>query len=516
MPTPPAIDYKALYEETKPLLDEALQTIALLRHENAQLKKMLFGSRRERFVSSTAAGQQPTESKQEARQDRQAGEVQAKQVSSTLKTAKNPVSHPGRSPLSSRLRRIDIVVEPDFIPEGSIRIGEEVTEQLEYIPGELVVKRTIRPRYLVPRRSLQEGTKIITAPLPVEGVFKCIAGPGLLSQILIDKFIYHLPAYRQMQRFEQNGISIAYSTLIAWIGLTANLLEVLYDALRKELQQSGYLHADETEIKVLDNSKAGKKIHRGYFWVYNNSIKRLVYFDYQRSRNKEAPKAMLAGFRGYLHTDRHEVYNDYDNSEHIIHLNCMAHARRYFVEALETSRPEAEYALQRIQQLYAIERRCREAQYCFDKIKEIRQEESVPILKSLGGWIGEKKSAMQAGKVLPQSPLGKAITYCSKRWEKLCRYTGDGMLLIDNNQIENAIRPVALGRRNFLFAGSHTAAHRTAMIYSLVGCCKMHDLNPYEWLKDVLTRLPMHPINRIKELLPHNWKPLQAGPFKKI
>jgi transposase len=164
------------------------------------------------------------------------------------------------------------------------------------------------------------------------------AGPGLLAQLLIDKFLDHLPAYRQMKRFERNGVSLPYSTLISWISLASGLLEVLYEALKKEVLQSGYLQVDETGMKVLDHNKAGKKIHNGFFWVYHNSHEKLVFFDYQKSPSKEAPQGMLCEFQGYLQSDGYEVYDDFDDKEGIVHLQCMAHARRYFVEALPTDK----------------------------------------------------------------------------------------------------------------------------------------------------------------------------------
>ena len=182
----------------------------------------------------------------------------------------------------------------------------------------------------------------------------------------------------------------------------------------------------------------------------------------------------------------------------------MAHARRYFVEALSSDKGKAAYVLAQMQLLYAIERRSRDEGWSVDQRKEVRQKEAVPILHALGKWMKQ-----QYWEVLPKSPIGKALAYSVKRWEKLCLYTQDGRLSIDNNAVENAIRPVALGRKNYLFCGSGEAARRTAIIYSLLGSCKLHGINPLVWLTDVLTRLPMHSINQIKELLPHNWKPLQ-------
>lgn len=502
MQAAPDIDYKALYEE-------ALVTIAMQKHRIAQLEKMVFGSKHERFVSPAAPPQQLA-------LDLLADTVAACSVTEAKKITytktkvaveKKPIVHPGRGKLPEHLRRVELVIEPENIPEGSIKIGELITEQLECTPAEFYVNKFIRPKYLIPSQAQSDNAKIVTAPLPVQPIDKCIAGPGLLALILIDKFLYHLPAYRQRQRFEHAGVSMPYSTLLTWIALGCNLLEVLYEALKQELLAGKYIHADETGIKVIDQSKAGKKIHNGYFWVYNNSHLKLVFFDYQKTREKEGPQGILKDFKGFLQTDAYGAYDNFEESEDIVLLNCMAHARRYFIDALPTDKERAGYVLEQMQILYAIERSCREKKLTFDERKEVRQKKAIPILKELEEWMKEQYTNTT---VLPKSPIGKALGYSLKRWDRLCRYTLNGMLEIDNNPVENSIRPVALGRKNYLFCGSHDAAQRTAIIYSLLGSCKMHGIDPYAWLKDVLTRLPMHPINKIKELLPHNWKPLQV------
>lgn len=239
---------------------------------------------------------------------------------------------------------------------------------------------------------------------------------------------------------------------------------------------------------------------RGYYWVYQNSIDKIVFFDYQEGRGREGPTEILQHFTGYLQTDGYVAYDVFDKQENITQLHCMAHARRMFIEALDNDQAVAEHALQEIQKLYAIERQGKEQRLSFAEIKAMRQQQAVPILEALGKWMREEYI-----KAIPKSSIGKALGYSIERWEKLSLYTENGMLNIDNNPVENSIRPVALGRKNYLFAGSHEAAKRSGMLYSLLGTCKMHGIEPYGWLRDVLQRIADHPINKISELLPHHW-----------
>lgn len=486
-------DYKALYEELLPKYEA-------LFYELAQLKKMIFGSRHERFIPASPESQLTLDLAVDAIAT--ATETEVSVTKTVTKSTSKPIIHPGRSPLPTHLRREETILEPAIIPEGSRKIGEEITEELEYEPGELYVKKYVRPKYATPQSSTA-NTEIIVAPMPVRPIEKAIAGPGLLAQVVIDKYVDHLPLYRQMQRFERAGVKIAYSTLTDWVSATCTLIDPLYQTLKSEVLKSGYLHADETPIKVLDNDKKGKT-HRGYFWVYNNSPGKLVFFDYQEGRGESGPQGTLKEYKGYLQTDGYQVYDAFDKREEITLLHCMAHARRYFTEALNNDADRANFALERIQQLYAIERSCKERALTNDQRKEVRKKEAVPILDQLGKWM-----KAQYIETLPKSPIGKALAYSIERWDKLCLYTTDGMLNIDNNPVENSIRPVAIGRKNYLFCGSHEAAKRTAMLYSLLATCKMHGVNPFVWLKDILERIPAFPIKNIKELLPHTWAQAQ-------
>jgi hypothetical protein len=286
------------------------------------------------------------------------------------------------------------------------------------------------------------------------------------------------------------------------VSATAKLLDPLYEALKKEVIKSDYLHVDETPIKVLDKDKKGRT-HKGFFWVYHSSLKDLVLFDYQMGRGREGPKAMLQNFSGHLQTDGYSVYEIFSEKEGVTLFHCMAHARRKFYEA-QTNDPErVKYALTQIQLLYEIERRCRQNNLSEEEIREVREKEALPILTHLSEWM-QKVYA----EVLPKSSMGLALAYSIKRWKELTVYTTNGKLGIDNNPVERSIRAVAVGRKNHLFCGSHEAAQRSAMLYSLMGTCKLHEVNPFIYLKDVLTRIAMHPVNKVSELLPHNWKPL--------
>ena len=488
-------DYKALYEELNPKYEAVIL-------ELAQLKKMIFGSKHERFIPHSADSQLTLGLAVDAIANVATETVAVTTTKTLSKVTKEPIPHPGRSPLPAHLRREETILEPTAIPEGSKKIGEEVTEELEYEPGELYVKKYIRPKYAV-TESEEGNVQIAIAPMPVRPVDKAIAGPGLLAQIIIDKYVDHLPLYRQQQRFARSGVNLSDSTISGWVRAVCNLLTPLYEALKQQVLSSGYIHADETYIKVLDSNKKGTT-HRGYFWVYNNSPGRVVLFDYQDGRSADAPKELLDGFKGYLQTDGYTVYENYENKEGVTLLHCMAHARRKFIEAQNNDAARSSYALEHMQQLYAIERDCREKNISDEERQSVRQQQAAPVLEHLGKWMKE-----QYVQVLPKSPIGQALAYSIQRWDKLSIYTTNGVLCIDNNPVENSIRPVAIGRKNHLFAGSHEAAKRSAMLYSLAGTCKMNNVNPFTWLREVLTIIPSYPINKIKELLPHNYTPRQ-------
>lgn len=479
-------DYKVKYEE-------ATMEIVKLRQELDQLKRLVFGSKHERYVSSTSTEQLSLGLEvQQAETSKPI--TKTIQYTRTSSDTKNKVNT-GRMALPASLPREQIIIEPKEDVSGYKKIGEEVTEELEATPMKFFVRQYIRPKYARP-----QGEGVVIGDLPSRPIDKGIAGPGLLTMIIIGKFIDHLPVYRQIEQFKRSGITLSASTISGWMDDTCKLLEPLYQAHRFSVLSQGYLQADETPIKVLDKDKKGTT-HRGYHWVYHAPLTKQVLFDYREGRGREGPKESLKDFKGYLQTDGYEVYEDFGKRPDITLFHCMAHARRKFDEALDNDKSRAEYVLEEMQKLYAIERSIREGSVEEQEVLKLRQEKAVPVLDSLKEWMLENYP-----KVLPQSPIGKAISYSLQRWDRLSLYTADGRLQIDNNLVENAIRPVAVGRKNYLFAGSHEGARRAAMLYSLLETCKRHGINPFEWLKDTLERLPDYPVNQIEKLLPHNYK----------
>lgn len=460
-----------------------------------QLVRLIYGAKRERFLSNETHGQMSLPFDAEEKPI----EEQEKETITYIRKKKDRKNHPGRIPLPDHLPVEEIVLEPQEDTTGMKCIGKEVTDQLELVPAKLFIKRYIRPKYIKPGDEETLTHTGVIAPLPVFPIEKGIAGPGLLAQIMVDKYVDHLPVYRQLQRFARENVRIPANTINGWQDSISGLLWPLFEKQKQLVLRQGYLQVDETPIRVLDKNIKGK-CHQGYYWVYNSPIQNAVLYDYRKGRGRDGPKEMLKGFRGYLQSDGYSVYDWFGKQEGITLVNCWAHARRYFEKAQEYNREASQHVLTEIQKLYRIERFSRNAGHSPAQRKAIRLEHALPILNSLGKWMaGEFKHT------LPKSPMGGALQYTIPRWDNLLAYLYDGQLEIDNNLVENAIRPNALGRKNYLFAGSHRGAQRAAMFYSFFGTCKKNNVNPFEWLKDVLERIPTHKASKLDELLPQNW-----------
>jgi transposase len=471
----------------------------------AELLHLLYSARSERFVQgSTPDPEQLTLDfgeleVQHTLPDPQSGE------SETITYQRKKAKHPGRQIIPDHLPTEEVRIEPSEDTSGAEPLGETIVDTLEYKPGSLIRRRYVFPRYLKKEidQKGEEQTVFIQAKMPDSRPLpKSIAEPGLLAHLICSKFLYHLPFYRQIQQFDQQyGLKLAKSTVNDWFTGVCALLEPLYNRLKQKVLESDYLQADESPIKVQDKNKSGKT-HRGYQWVYQAPLEGLVLFDYQKGRGKNGPKAILAQFRGHLQTDGYAVYDKLTKGHQDIHLlGCMAHARRYFFQAKENE-PKAEVALNYFGQLYALERNLRERAADAQTTQAQRQEKALPVLQQLFDWARKEQTS-----ALPKSPFGKALYYLLQREEKLKIYCSDGRLQIDNNLVENSIRPLALGRKNYLFAGSHKSAQRIAQIYSFMATCKKQNVNPQEWLPDVLGRIAQHPVNQLDELLPGKWTP---------
>jgi transposase len=462
-------------------------SILTLQQELAQIKRMIFGAKSERFAPAIPVEQASLGFELETAV---APALVKQEISYTREKQKSNKVHTGRLPIPAHIERIKIEITPDADVTGLTCIGEEVTEELEYKTGSFYVNQYIRKKYAKP-----DGEGIIIGALPTRPIEKGMAGAGLMASIIIEKYVDHLPLYRQIQRFKRAGMDIPSATISGWVHATCKFLQPLYDVLKKEVLSRDYLQADETPIGVMDKNKEGAT-HQGYHWVYHAPGIKMVLFDYRQGRGRDGPREILKDFRGHLQADGYNAYTIFNNKT-ITLLHCMAHARRKFEQALDDDKVRAEYVLQEMQKLYAIERKAREENYTHDQRYELRQSESVAILQSLHEWFKENLH-----QVLPKSLTGEAIAYSLGRWAKLSLYATDGKLEIDNNLVENVIRPVALGRKNYLFAGSHEAAQRSAMLYSFMGTCKLRGVEPLQWLKTTLSKLPDHKANKLIELLP--------------
>lgn len=437
--------------------------------------------------------------------------------------AEREKKQPVRMPLSENLRREEEIIEPEGIDENWVRIGEEVTEQLEHKPGELYVRRIIRPKYALKKDLLtvQESSgeesqdkAVKIAPLPLLPLPRSNAGASLLAELIMSKYMYHLPFHRQLALFKLEGIKIPASTVNDWFVGCGDLLRALYYRLREIVLESDYIQVDESTVPVINNEK--HRAVKAYLWVVRSVMKNLVFFHYDKgSRAQRVVIELLRDYKGAVQTDGYEAYSIYENKKGVLLLGCWAHARRKFNEALKEDQSGATYALEQISLLYGVESMAEDQALDYQQRAELRSRLAYPILLGFEKWI-----LNYMPKALPKGRMSQALTYTYLLFHRLSRYHLDGRYKIDNNLVENSIRPLALGRKNYMFCGNHDAAENAAIMYSLLGCCAALDVNPREWLTDVLTRIPYYNNNYsldLADLLPHNWKAgreLQNAPLE--
>lgn len=473
----------------------------LLKRELEDLKRMIFGRKSERFVGVDKSQLELFEQQLATQEE----EIEKHTITYQRTKAKKKKEKPIRSVIPPHLPRIEETIEPDHIEDGAKKIGEEITELLEVKPLTVFVRRIIRPKYALPN---EQG--VIIAELPSLPIPKGNASASLLTFILISKFVDHLPLYRLLQIFKRQDLVLSKSTIGGWVSKASALLQPLYDTFKEKfLEDADYIQADESPIKVQDKTKAcsergrtKKATHRGYMWVYRNPNEDLILFDYHKGRGKNVPEAFFENFTGTLQSDGYKVYQNLTTKGDITLLGCMAHARRYFEKALDNDAKRAEHVLFLIQRLYKMERKAREKNATVAVIQRYRMIYALPILDEIESYL--KKIVNE---VLPKSAIGIATHYTLNIYANLKQYIYDGRFEIDNNNIENAIRPLAIGRKNYLFAGSHEAAQNNAMFYTFFATCKKLDINPFDWLTDVINRIPDHKANKLDQLLPQNWKP---------
>ena len=489
----PTIDeLRILYEESQKENRKLLSQNTYLKQELAQLKRMLFGQKRERFIPDN------NQLTLDISVEQNEPEVITENISYERKKAKKQPGH-GRGKLPDHLPRKEIIIEPEEDTTGKEKIGEEITEELEYQPGKLYVNRYIRPKYVDKTRE-----KVFCGILPSRPIEKGIAGPGLLAHILISKYVDHQPIYRQRQRFKREGIRLAESTLGGWISGSSEALKPLYHLIREKIKTCGYLQIDETPVKVQDKKQKGK-CHQGYYWVYHSPEQNLLWYDYRRDRSRAGPRRILKDYYGIIQNDGYSSYKEFSDKTGITSVSCMAHIRRYFYQAKDEYPKRSRYMLRRIGYLYKVECYCREKGLSAEERHLFRTRHSIRVMGKIKQWLLNNRE-----EVLPKSAIGKAIHYALGQWPRMENYLKDGRIEIDNNLVENAIRPIALGRKNYLFAGSHDGAANAAIIYTLVVSAKLNDLNPFSYLKDVLGRIADHPHNKLEELLPTQWQPLKS------
>ena len=487
-----------------------------LRYQLKEIKKMMYGIRSEKRHQSTEQGNPVAGEQLTLNMDADAWGVcqmnSRRKIAEHLRivTSTTPKKCGGRHDFPAGLEEEIIILEPSDKPSNAKFVGHVDQRQLACDPMRWYVKVTRRPVYLAPSDD-QLNYKQLIAPLPAHPISKCKMDISVLVLLTIDKYLYHLPVWRQQQRLRQYGIDLPYSTLCSLVNRTCEVLEPLWHLLLKEIRVSGIVEMDETTYRVLDNSKKkGKKSHIGWMWATMNPIQGIVCFLYQRGRGKKDIRSVLQGYKGHLMTDAYVAYKKYGKQPGVIHQNCLSHARRLFIYALDNDAARAGYALDYFfGPLYGIEQECKLLQLDYDGITDKRQAESLPILHDLKKWL-----QAELPKTIGRTPINKAIAYTLNNYTALVRYTEDGMLPIDNNQLEGQIRAIALGRHNHLFAGSHRGGELAAVIYSFIATCKLQNIDPAKWLDDVLRRIPHQPENKLTELLPQFWKPLHQSKVK--
>jgi transposase len=521
---PDDLDYlKNLVRELLLTQQELRQDLAQVRQQLSQLLKRLYGPRGERFHPEQlllfADCQQAAESPAAA---------PAGASASGASSSDRPRSGHGRRTLPKHLRRETIpyrLTEAERLCPccGTLRqeIGCDRTEQLDYQPASLFVTEHVQYRYACPRCHGQ----VASAAKPPQPLVKGLPGPGLLAWVVVSKYADHLPLYRQESIFRRQGVALARSTLCDWVADAATLLRPLYDEMKGRVLSTLVVHSDDTPLPVLDPLR--EHTRTGRLWIYlGDWLNPFNVFDYTPDRSQSGPQTFLAAFRGYLQADAYAGYDRVYQGQGVVEVACNAHARRKFFEAKESDPERAHRALAYYRELYQVEEQIREREAALrgsrvmteeeaalfrvwweEQVVLYRQEYALPVWLLFHAWVTEER-----GQVLPKSPLGEAMTYLLNQYGALREYLRQGFLAIDNNWAEREMRRVAIGRKNYLFAGSDAGGGTAAVLYSFLSSCQRHGLEPFTYLRDVFSRLATHPPENIAELLPDRWRLAAAAP----
>lgn len=489
-------------------LEQANATIAKLQHQNEQLIRRIYGVKSEKYhpdqllLDSILLDADGAPAPARADED---GPGDAE----SMRTPKNPRKNPhGRLPIPDHLERVVIELNP---PEDEricletglplVLAGYEESEKLQYLPGRLQVNVYRRGKWVSPDRINGNGAGVVTAPMPDHPIPKCKADIGLIAHAIVSKFADHLPFYRQDDIFEREGVRIARSTLDGWALQTAEAIALLGEELKKAALESDVIFTDDSPVDLLQPGKG--KVKKARMWVYvkGGVGPPLVAYDFTVDRTKRRPLEYLEGYSGYIHADAYSGYDELFKNDDIIEVGCWAHARRKVDEA-KSSRPrEACEILGMIQLLYAVEKQCQGLPH--QAVAQVRRERSAPHLEIIFKRLDELQRTS-----LPAEPLAAAVNYALNQREALCRYVEDGRLKPDNNTAENAIRPLSVGRKNWMFCGSERGGKAAALYLGLIQSCRKNDVNPWKYFNDILHRIMSHPANRLRELLPDQWRPM--------
>lgn len=473
-------------------LDRSVRENKWLRHRLDVLSRRLFGKKAEQLTP----GQLVLAYEQLENETGKADEPVETDSGEGPAVEKKPARR-GRRPIPKNIRRVDVVVDLAEAEktcaacgETRERIGEDVSEKYDYVPAELVCRVTRRLKY----GGCRCHPGVVSAPAPPQAVEKGLAAEGLLAHVLTSKYVDHLPLHRLEKIFGRHGADISRKTLCDWVAQCADALTPIHEQLKKTLVTADYLQTDDTPITVLT---AGGGSRTGRLWVYVDPIGKRVFFDATATREREGPERVLKDFKGYLQADAYSAYDALYRTGRLMEVGCWAHVRRKFFDTREED-PEALKLLALIQKLYEVERQA--ASMPAQERRDLRREKAAPVLNEI-----DRVRAELARTALPKSGLGEALRYLHNQREALGRYLEDGRLKPDNNGAENQLRVVAVGRKNWLFAGSQDGARRAAVLYTLAQGCKLAGIEPFRYFKDVLLRVATHPASRIDELTPTGW-----------